>query len=62
MEEIDLGDLEGLNIDSSERFFSLGYPYIVKASGEHISVSTDLGILIVNSMYLKHIGGLDTPR
>jgi hypothetical protein len=59
MEVIDLTKIEGISVDSADRFFGMGYPYVLKASGIHIVVSTDVGILIVKSEYLKCIGGID---
>lgn len=59
IESIDLSKLDGLSVDSSDRFFGMGYPYVLKAGGIYIAVSTDIGIIVVKSEYLKMIGGID---
>lgn len=59
VELINLGKLEGITVDSNDRFFGMGYPYVLKASGVNIVVSTDIGILVVKSEYLRSIGGID---
>ena len=46
-------------MDSEDRFFGMGYPYVLKAGGIFIAVTTDIGIIIVKSEYLKSIGGID---
>ena len=59
VETINLNKLEGLSVDSDDRFFGMGYPYVLKAGGVLIAVSTDIGIIVVRSEFLKSIGGID---
>jgi glutaredoxin len=59
MEEIDLCKLDGISVDSCDRYFGMGYPYVLKASGSILAVSTDIGILVIKSEYLHSIGGID---
>ena len=59
MEEIDLCNMDGITVDSSDRFFGMGYPYVLKASGNILAVSTDVGILVIKSEYLNSVGGID---
>lgn len=59
VEKIVLNKLEGITVDSEDRFFGMGYPYVLKAGGIFIAVTTDIGIIIVKSEYLKSIGGID---
>lgn len=59
MEEIDLCKMEGITVDSSDRYFGMGYPYVLKASGKIVAVSTDVGILVIRSEYLNSVGGID---
>lgn len=59
MEEIDLCKLDGISVDSCDRFFGMGYPYVLKASGCIVAVSTDVGILVIKSEFLQSIGGID---
>jgi hypothetical protein len=59
VEMINLTKIEGISVDSDDRFFGMGYPYVIKAGGIFIVVTTDVGIIIVRSEYLKCIGGID---
>ena len=59
VETINLSKLEGLSVDSNDRFFGMGYPYVLKAGGVMIAISTDIGIIVVRSDFLISIGGID---
>lgn len=59
VEMINLNKLEGITVDSDDRFFGMGYPYCIKAGGVLIAVTTDIGIIVVKSEFLKNIGGID---
>ena len=59
VELINLSKLEGISVDSEDRYFGMGYPYALKAGGIFIAVSTDIGIIVIKSEYLKAIGGID---
>lgn len=52
IETIDLCCLEGIKVDSCDRFFGMGYPYKLIAYNVYIAVSTDIGIIVVKSDYL----------
>ena len=58
VDTIDLNNLEGISSQHKDRFFSMGYPYIIIASYYNIVVTTDIGILLVVSRYLQAIGGV----
>lgn len=55
LEMIDLGALDGILVDDRRRFFAMGYPYVLKAFGMFIVISTDLGIIVLRSDYLANL-------
>ena len=59
VEEIDLCKMDGITVDSYDRYFGMGYPYVLKASGSIVAISTDVGILVIRSEYLNSVGGID---
>ncbi|CAG9319303.1 unnamed protein product [Blepharisma stoltei] len=60
LEKIDLCCLEGFEVEARDRLFGMGYPYVIRAGGIWIAVSTDIGIIILKSNYLKQNGGIES--
>ena len=57
LEEIAVTSHAKVAIDHAERLFALGYPYCLAVSSPYIAFSTDLGIFLVISRYLRNLEG-----
>jgi hypothetical protein len=55
LEVIDMCALDGISVDDRSRYFGMGYPYMVKAYGQSIVISTDIGIVVLKSDYLANL-------
>lgn len=55
VETIDLCHLDGIKVDSHDRYFGMGYPYQLVVNNNIIVISTDIGIIVVKSEYLASI-------
>ena len=53
-ESIHISELQEITQEYRQTlYFSMGYPYYISAHGNRIAISTDLGVLVVRSNYLR---------